>query len=354
MSNSFIDKKSTFIIKILYITILIALFYLTLRYALPLILPFIIAMIISYIAEPYVNLIVAKLHIKRSIASVIVLSVIVLFAGIIITLISVTIISGIKQIVGILPEISSDIDGLLNRILNNNTINNISFLQAAFEKIKEIDLTVLLSGSIGSFTLNSVSGLVTSMPKLLLGVLITIIATVFFSISFNDVKTFIITQFREDRRKIIFETKSIVFSTLKAYIKTYASLMLITFSELTVLFIIFDIRPAASIALIVSAVDILPVLGVGTILIPWALIKLIMGYTSDFAILLSIYVLVTVLRQIIEPKIIGNNTGLHPLLALISIYVGLKLFGVIGIFLMPISLTLVIELQKKGYLKLWK
>ena len=90
-------------------------------------------------------------------------------------------------------------------------------------------------------------------------------------------------------------------------------------------------------AIIIAFIDILPVLGVGTVLIPWGLITLLMKDFRTGTGLLILYGIITILRQFIEPKIIGKSLGLHPLVSLISMYMGFRLFGVFGMITGPLT-----------------
>ena len=95
------------------------------------------------------------------------------------------------------------------------------------------------------------------------------------------------------------------------------------------------------IALLGAALDILPVLGVGTLLVPWAILALVTGSAGRGVGLLILYALMSIVRQIAEPHLVGKSLGLHPLLMLIAFYVGLKLFGFAGIFLGPVLAVLI-------------
>ena len=91
------------------------------------------------------------------------------------------------------------------------------------------------------------------------------------------------------------------------------------------------------IAIAIAVFDILPVAGSGGILIPWAIISLILGDVPKAIGLLVIYVLISVIRQYIEPKIVGSSLGVHPIVTLAGLYFGLKLFGFLGMFIVPIA-----------------
>ena len=350
-------KKISFIINIVYIILIIFVLYMVLKYALVLFLPFLAALLISYIAEPAISTLTNRLKIKRSISSAVCITFFVLILIGVTVLLSITVMSKLKELYNSIPEYIEQITYYFNGLKLKSNYDIISpFEQVTlmvFEHIKDIDIVTLLSGSFGSFAFNSFSGLVTSIPYVLMSLVITFVSAVFISISFCEIKRFIILQFSDKYRKLILESKRSLSGIFKKYVKSYAALMLITFSELTLFFIIFDIRPAASVALIIAVVDILPVLGVGTVMLPWAIICFVGGNLTKGLVLMSIYSVITVVRKIIEPKIIGENIGLHPIVTLISIYVGLKILGILGMFVAPILIMLIRDLQKKGLIHVW-
>ena len=100
--------------------------------------------------------------------------------------------------------------------------------------------------------------------------------------------------------------------------------------------------------------DAVPVLGTGTILIPWAIISFIMGNIGLGIGLIVLYGVITVIRQIIEPKLVAANLGLPPIVTIMCMYIGLQLFSVVGIFIMPLLVTMVKLLNDRGILHIWK
>ena len=121
-----------------------------------------------------------------------------------------------------------------------------------------------------------------------------------------------------------------------SFLRAYGLLMLITFSELFSALLVMGYRYAFLIALGTAVIDILPVLGTGTVLIPWAVITLLAGDTVRGVALLCVYAGMTVVRQVLEPRIVGKYIGLPPLAALACMYLGLRLFGVPGLVLFPV------------------
>ena len=124
--------------------------------------------------------------------------------------------------------------------------------------------------------------------------------------------------------------------TLRGYLKAYLSIMLLTFFEIFLGLTILGVDYAFLLGVIIAVVDILPVLGTGTVLIPWAIFSFAVSNPRLGTGLIILYAVVLIVRQLVEPKIVGNTLGLHPLATLASLYVGIKFLGFAGIFIGPI------------------
>lgn len=150
------------------------------------------------------------------------------------------------------------------------------------------------------------------------------------------------------------QIKQYVVGTLFVCIRSYALIMSITFVELSVGLTLIGIRKSVFIAFCIAVFDILPVLGTGGIMIPWALISAILGDYPGAAKLAVLYVFITIVRNIIEPKIVGGQIGLHPVVTLVSMFAGVQLFGVVGLFGFPIGLSLLTYLNRTGTIHLYR
>ena len=128
-------------------------------------------------------------------------------------------------------------------------------------------------------------------------------------------------------------------NTLFVVIRSYILIMTLTFTELSLLFSFFGIENAVLKAAVIALLDIMPILGTGGIMIPWAVISLVLGYTKLGVELLVIYIIVTVIRNYVEPKIVGTQLGLHPIITLIAMFIGLRLFGFWGLFGLPVGIS---------------
>ncbi len=128
------------------------------------------------------------------------------------------------------------------------------------------------------------------------------------------------------------------------YVKAYAILMAVTFAELALGLSILRVDKAILVAALIAVIDLLPVLGTGGVMVPWIIVELIKG-NIPFAIGLAVlYLIIIIVRNILEPKLIGKQIGLHPLVMLICMYVGLKLFGFIGLFALPVAVVIAKQL----------
>ena len=140
---------------------------------------------------------------------------------------------------------------------------------------------------------------------------------------------------------VIVKMKDGFLDALFKYMRSYLLLLVITFLEmLTGLFLIRAPYPVIM-AVVIALLDLLPVLGVGVVLIPWGIWSFLIGRTAFGIGLLVLFIAHTVFRQVIEPKIVGKSLGVHPLLTLVFIYVGYSVFGIVGLLLVPIFTVLV-------------
>lgn len=122
------------------------------------------------------------------------------------------------------------------------------------------------------------------------------------------------------------------------YLRAYLLLMFLTFSELLAGFLLLDVERAFMAALLTAFVDLLPVFGVGTVLVPWSLISFLAGDVFRGIGLLLLFGVMVVVRQFLEPRIVGGSLGIHPLLALLAVFAGFRLFGIPGMLGAPILL----------------
>ena len=202
--------------------------------------------------------------------------------------------------------------------------------------------------SLGSFATRVVAGL----PSMLFSLSVTVVASCYIAKDYEKIKKYIKEIIPERFVNRYIELRQVALDGILKMGKGYLIMFIITFFILALGFLILGRKNFFMLALAVSVVDVLPVLGTGTVLLPWAVIELIFGRTLPAVGLILIYVSVTVLRNILEPKIIGKQTGVHPLLCLAAMFVGLKSVGFWGLIVFPLALTVLIQLLRSGKIKI--
>ncbi len=351
-------KKLHYLIQVAFIGVFLFLAYLAVRYVFGAIAPFIIAFITASLVEPLVRIMVSKLRIPRGISSSVCVVLLLLVLLAISAFLSTYIWKEGKDLVFNIPSYVNQIIGYLKNTVQNNSGIFASIPDAVLEKVfaylSNYEYSTLVTGSVGGLVLGYAGDMVVHIPSAIVFFIVSIVSSIFMSISFPTVKGFILAQVKPRMQELILDVKRTLFSTIWKYLRSYSILMFITFAELLVFFLIFGFKPALPLAFLISIVDILPVLGVGTILIPWSAFCLLTGSPWRALIIICIYIVVTIVRQVLEPKVIGDHVGLLPIVTLFCIWVGLKLFGFGGMFLIPITVVILKNLHESGKIKIWK
>lgn len=354
------EKKKEFIVNSIYLVIIGLIVYFTLKYGLSMISPFVFAFIISYVLQGPARYISSKISIKQKYVAIILVVLFFGTIGILFSLVGINVISMLTNLFTNLPKnYQTQIEPLLNSLFDGieKTMigldaNVVSAINTGFDQIVNS-----LGDNISNLSLSlvtSLSSLASSLPSFLIKTLLMIISTFFIAADFENITGFITRQFSDGVNDVLTIIKDYIINTLFVVIKSYILIMTITFIELSIGLSIIGVKNAIIIAFVIAIFDILPVLGTGGVMIPWAIITLIQGNITLGIELGVLYIIVTVIRNIIEPRIVGGQLGLHPIVTLISMFVGTSLFGVMGLFGFPIALSLLKYLNDRGTLKLFK
>jgi sporulation integral membrane protein YtvI len=201
-------------------------------------------------------------------------------------------------------------------------------------------LSTKISGMLFSFA--------SGIPDFFIFFIVFLVAVYLFSLSLPVMKSSFLSLFEEKSRLQVEEVLNNLRRSVFGFLRAQLLLSVITYVLSFAGLLIIGTGYPLAIALLIVAVDILPVLGVGSALVPWAVYQIVTGdlYTGIGLILL--FLVITIVRRIVEPKILGDAVGIGALSALISLYVGYKLVGVIGVFLGPIAVILFMAMRKAG------
>lgn len=342
-------NRSRIISILLYGTAGILSLWLILKFALPWLLPFILAFLTAKLLEPAIKLLTERFRMKRGFAAAACSLVFLLLIIAIIWFAAGKIFTELTEFTAKLPEILAGIQPLLDGF----TARLSGFLPDGWlQKLTEQG-SGLVSGILGKL-LSFISGCAGCAPDILLFTVTYAVSIFFMSAGFHVISDFLLRQLPEKARRKIPEILSGISGTFGKWLRAQLILMGITFLELTAGLMILHVSYAALFSLLIAFIDALPVFGAGTVLIPWAAYALLTGDSGLCIGLIVLYGAVSTVRNCLQPKIIGSQMGLHPLATLMSMYIGYKAVGVLGMIIFPVILILLKELNGKKYIRLWK
>ena len=349
-----LDRRRRFLVNAAYFAVIVAIVFLVFRYLLNLIWPFFVAFIFSWILMPPIRWLTAKCRLKYNFSVFLCLLVFFSILGGAAVLLTSRIITLIADTVSWLPHLYSDAiePGLQNfSRWAEETANRISPEVYAMVNNALPNMISSIGSAVTGLSMRlvtSLSGWAAKLPSRLISTLICVIATVFMTADFPRMTAFILRQVPERPRHVMHEAKQSLKKVLAKYGRSYAIIMGITFLEILTGLLILRQKNAFLIALAIAVFDIFPIVGAGMILGPWGIVTMLSGSVGRGAGLLLIYAVEIIVRQFIEPRIVGLQVGLHPLVTLIAMFVGSKLFGGVGLFGLPITCAIVQSLDAAG------
>jgi len=324
---------------VIYIVATIIIILVSVKYILPVLLPFIIALIISIIMEPLIEILQNRAKFNRGMATM--ASMLIVFGGIAVlfSLLILKLVAELIQLSHTLPSAAAELRLLYSDIIERLTAFYITLPPGVVSSLEQNinTLTTNLQGLISNLA-DSIIRFLSLLPGTLTILVVTVLATYFVArdrhLISELVRKTIPAPWGEKTVTIILE----IATAFSGYLKAQAILVSIT-TILSVLgLILIGANYALTMGLLIGFFDIIPVLGPATIYIPWLLWSFATGATGMGIKLTILYGLVLVVRQFSEAKIVSLNLGLHPLATLISMYVGLRTMGLVGLVMGPILL----------------
>lgn len=357
MDSKYYKKIGMKVLVVLFILIGIFLLYkLAMFY-----LPFIIAIIVASLIEPIVKFLMKNLKFKRKLACTISLLLVITLLGGLITLGVTKLISECTSLVSNANEYFKDLYdysiNLINEVQEGRTIIPEEVVDLAKEStggiidgLKEIAIN----------TGKAIISTVGSIPTMITYVVITILAIIFTCYD----RQFVITQIKnqvpkkwvEKVREIFNEMCSVSWNYIKAEVKlSFICFILVLIGLIAFDLFGLDVNYPTLMAVIIGFIDLLPLFGAGTVMVPWSIY---LAFTGNIPLAVAVIVLWgvwAVLKQFLEPKMVSKQIGMHPIFTLVGMYTGFRIFGVLGLMLGPIILLIISnvfkELLKKGVLK---
>ena len=315
--------------------------YLVFKYAFAALLPFIIAAVIAFCVERPARSISSRTGISKRILRLVLtlgatlavfLAISLLVWGIALRLIDILQNGGVDRIGQMISRITDGVGGILGMIGAGVGDAVLALLSSLAES---------LGGLVSSF--------VGGIPRVLLFLLVSVICSVYLALDLDRIIAFFNGFLPPRATRFLAKIKSSFLATLVKYVRSYFCLLLLTFGVMLVGLLMLGRSEALVLSAVIAVLDVLPVIGVGAVLLPWALYSFITGGVGLGIGLVVLYVVHTVIRQLAEPKILGKSLGVHPIITLLLLYVGYTLFGVFGILLVPFFTVLIeVALDKEN------
>lgn len=369
--------RSRFLTNIAFWTVIIAIVYFVLKYFINLIMPFFLALIFAALSRPLARKLSSetktvkdengetheikrKIYLNHNFAAV--LSVVLLFLVIIglVTLICVRLVDTGADMIAQLPELYySTIQPGIEDVLKEVEIWAASVDDSVLEMVRGAVPNVVstIGSKVTDFSAKMlvwISSLAGSLPTMLLNTLICLIATVFIAVDFDSISAFLRRNLPEKPLAMVLEIKDSFIDIVWQFVRSYFYIFLITATEITVGLLIIGQKNPMLLGIIISVFDAFPIVGSGMILLPWAVWTLLAGSTGKGIGLMILYLVVVIARQIIEPKLVGKRVGLRPIVTLVCMFVGTKLFGALGLFGLPIAAAIIVDMNNDGVISFFK
>lgn len=358
--NEKTEHRRTFIVNTLYFALVVLMIVLAAKYVVPWLLPFLLGYAIAMIFKPAVRWLTGHSRVGEKFAGCVVL---LLAYVLIMTLLffgGYKLVGQLNAVFAGLPNLGTEVIGpamdAVSRFLSDTLGGIFPDIAQSSSEVLSVTLQDLQSTliSVSTTMVTAIGGLTAKIPSFLLAFFFTIMSSLLISMNYQEVSAFLVKQIPERHRDLFFRIKDDSLATVGKYLIAYLKIMGLTFVELAVGLTFLGIRNSVLVALGIALFDALPVLGTGGIMIPWILLT-VLGGNYPLALGLGIlYAIVTVIRNIVEPRIVGHQLGLHPLVTLCAIYVGFKLMGIIGMIVFPILVQILSGLNRSGVVKLWR
>lgn len=344
-------KQSTKYLKILcnFIAMLIILF--AIFYVLPkaviYFMPFVVGFVIALIANPVIRFLERRIKIKRKYGFVL-MTVLVIAAIVLVCEGAVTLLwHGLQSFSDYLPTMYQNAGSEISKATDSleGILNGLPFIQDLdfnkYDTVIEDYLGSLVSDS-GESTADMLGSAAKRIPHIFVSTIMGLLATYFFIIDREKlirlVKSHLSESF-QDKYKMIYAK---IISAVCGYFKAQFQIMFVIYLILTAGLMILGVRYAWLIAFGIAVLDMLPVFGTGTVLCPWAAVKLFTGSYMLALGMLALYVICLTVHQILQPKLVGDSVGMDPFATLFFMYIGYRTSGVLGMIIaIPVGMILI-------------
>lgn len=331
------------LVKLIYVILAVVLVIFVLPKAVSCLLPFIIAWVISLIIKP-VSALFQKMRIHRTLSVLLaMLLVLAVICGILYS-VSAAVIREIKTFSAMFSDTKDGIPvfvwDFINILPEGIRASAVEIASSSFEDLPDLIYPAIKTA------LPKLGGAAGKLPSAFIFTIILLMAIYFMSTDSNGLKEEVKRFLPQERIESLRHMKEVLFKACGGYVRAQLIIMCVVFIILVTGFGLLRVELAILLALAISFVDAIPVLGTGIILNPWALVCLLQGDYIRALGLVGLYCIVVLVRHILEPRVLSGQLGMHPIITLVSMYSGLKLIGIIGMIIGPVIALLVISFVK--------
>lgn len=316
--------------------------YLSFRFAGNIILPFVFALVLALIVRKIADKLKSFTGLSTRAGGFVCLVLVYLLCISSLFFLLRFVITEISEFFEILPDLyNRKIQPVLNEIalkFSNGKLGNTKLYLLSNELTKSL---ADFAKNVSAKALSLIANVVLQLPQTLFSIFVCVLASFFICFDYQNIKNYIKGKLSYKYAVKINALKKVIKNTVVKMLTCYALLFFITFLQLFIGFLLLNIKHALVLSLIISLLDILPMLGVGTVLVPWAAACFAFGKIPLGIGLLCLFLIIVIVRNILEPKIIGKKMGIHPLVSLFAVYVGICTGGVLTAIFLLFLITII-------------
>ena len=343
-----VEEKKAFLIQAAFYGVLLIAAGLFMKYLLGPLCPFIFGFLIAWLLQKPAKSIARRLHLPGRIPAFLLTVVFYSILFVAVTVAGLQIISALEHFFPKIPLLyASQIVPFITESFDALEVQMQEFDPSIVDIVERISRSLFsylenLISSVSVLAVRLASSIVTGMPSAILTVIVTV--SCFIALDFDHIISYIKGKLPARFQAAVSTTVTTGVASVRKILVSYILIMCLSFFELSIGFLLLRIPYAVGLALLVAVIDIMPILGTGTVLIPWAIVAAVLGKFRMAVGVALLYIVMLIVRNVVEPKLVGQQMGLHPVATLLSMFVGLRLFGILGLFGFPIALSLYIKL----------
>ena len=325
--------------------------WLTMKYLLPLLSPFLLGALLALAAEPMVGFLCRRLHMPRVVSTAISVSMAFCFLTLLLLMLCAFALRQLKNLAGILPDLETAArTGLA--LVQTRLLDLAARAPKGIRPLLEDNVRTLLAdsgnllGKLTAWLLGLAGSILAHVPDSALGLGTAILSAFLISAKLPQIRKWLLRRIPRQQLRSALESARRMRKVLGRWLLAQGKLMSITFAIVAAGLTLLRIPSGMLWAVLVALVDALPILGTGTVLVPWSVVCFLQGDTPRALGILGIYITATLTRSMLEPKLLGKHLGLDPLVTLIALYIGYRLWGVGGRILAPLLTVAAIQLRQ--------